>query len=194
MQRIALLGLMGSGKTTVGEPLAALLGWHFRDNDHELQARFGATAAQLTKRNGGEALHAAEAAVLLDLLAQEEPSVITAAASTVESVACRRALTERAFVVWLRADLELLIAKASKDSHRPWDDDIDAQLRAQAELRHPLFAEVADLTVDATHHEDGARIAAQIVAHIDTLAQGATPLEHAVSRRAAARAAAATDR
>src|SRR5688500_2911974 len=120
MQRIALLGLMGSGKTTVGEPLAALLGWQFRDNDHELQARFGATAAQLTKRDGGAALHAAEAAVLLDLLAQDEPSVITAAASTVESAACRRALTERAFVVWLRADLELLIAKASRDSHRPW--------------------------------------------------------------------------
>lgn len=149
-QRIALVGLMGSGKTTIGTPLAQLLGWNYRDNDRELFARFGATAAGLTARHGLDAAHAAEAAVLLDLLGEGDRAVITAAASTVESAACRRALRDQAFVVWLRADPDVLAARASIGSGRPWEHDVGAQLRAQAKRRHPLLHELADLTVDTT--------------------------------------------
>ncbi|MBA3741713.1 shikimate kinase [Sporichthya sp.] len=161
MERIALLGLMGSGKTTVGERLALRLGWTYRDNDGELLARFGASAAQLKDRNGLDALHAAEAAVLLDLLNSEERSVLTAAASTVESLTCRRVLAERAFVVWLRADARTLAARATEGSGRPWNDDVEAQLRTQVEYRYPLLEQLADLTVDTTDL-DGERVAEQI--------------------------------
>ena len=149
-QRIALVGLMGSGKTTIGTPLAQLLGWNYRDNDRELFARFGATAAGLTDRDGREAAHAAEAAVLLDLLSEVDRTVITAAASTIESADCRQALSERAFVVWLRADPDALAARASTGAGRPWEHDIAAQLREQARRRHPLLRQLADLTVDTT--------------------------------------------
>lgn len=149
-QRIALVGLMGSGKTTIGAPLAQLLGWNYRDNDRELVARFGATAAGLTARHGLDAAHAAEAAVLLDLLSEGERVVITAAASTIESDACRRALAEQAFVIFLKADPEALAARASAGSGRPWEHDVLAQLRAQAKRRHPLLQQIADLTVDTT--------------------------------------------
>lgn len=160
-QRIALVGLMGSGKTTIGAPLAQLLGWNYRDNDSELFARFGATAAGLTERHGLPAAHAAEAAVLLDLLAETERTVITAAASTIENAACRRALSEQAFVVWLRADPETLAARATPGEGRPWEDDIAGQLRAQAKRRHPLLHQLADLTVDTTRL-DAQRDAVQI--------------------------------
>jgi shikimate kinase len=162
MERIALLGLMGSGKTTVGQALARQLGWRYRDNDHELLARFGASAADLAERHGIVALHAAEAAVLLDVLGTTERSVITAAASTLERPACRRALAEKAFVVWLRAKPVTLAARATPGSGRPWEDDIELQLRRQARRRHPLLERLADLTVDTTEL-DGERIAAQIV-------------------------------
>lgn len=160
-KRIALVGLMGSGKTTIGAPLAQLLGWNYRDNDRELFARFGATAAGLTQRNGLDAAHAAEAAVLLDLLSETERTVITAAASTIESAACRRALSEQAFVVWLRADPDALAARATAGAGRPWEGDIAAQLRAQAKRRHPLLHQLADLTVDTTKL-DAQRDAVQI--------------------------------
>ncbi|HUR72998.1 MAG TPA: shikimate kinase [Sporichthya sp.] len=155
MQRIALVGLMGSGKTTVGWPLAQLLGWNYRDNDRELFARFGATAAQLADRTGLKAVHAAEAAVLLDLLAEDEHAVISAAASTIESAACRRALRERAFVVWLRAEPDTLSERATTGAGRPWEDDIGAQLRAQASRRYPFLHRLADLTVDTTRLDPG---------------------------------------
>lgn len=177
--RVVLLGLMGSGKTTIGEPLARRLGWSYRDNDHELLARFGASAAVLSQTHGLSALHAAEAAVLLDLLREHECSVITAAASTAESAACRRALAENAFVVWLHAEPETLAARATSGADRPWEDDIGAQLRAQAARRHPLLEGLADLTVDTTDL-DGERIADQIAA--------------AFSRRTAPPLVAVTDR
>lgn len=160
-QRIALVGLMGSGKTTIGAPLAQLLGWNYRDNDRELFARFGATAEGLTARHGLDAAHAAEAAVLLDLLAEGERVVITAAASTIESAACRRALRDHAFVVWLRADPEVLAARASAGAGRPWEHDVAAQLRAQAKRRHPLLHNLADLILDTTRL-DAQRDATQI--------------------------------
>jgi shikimate kinase len=178
-QRIALVGLMGSGKTTIGSPLAQLLGWHYRDNDRELFARFGATAAGLAGRDGLDAAHAAEAAVLLDLLAECDRTVITAAASTIESAACRRALSERAFVVWLRADPDTLAARATPGKGRPWEADIVAQLRAQAERRHPLLHQIADLTVDTTRL-DAQRDAVQIATEFRRRTAG--PAEAATHR------------
>lgn len=171
MQRITLVGLMGSGKTTVGERLARRLGWSYCDNDRELLARFGGTAAQLKERNGLDALHAAEAAVLLDLLTTTERSVLTAAASTVESERCRRALAEGAFVVWLRADAQALAARAGHGAGRPWDDDVEAQLRAQAERRYPLLELLADLTVDTTVL-DGDKVADHIAAAVSSRVAG----------------------
>lgn len=178
MDRIALVGLMGSGKTTTGERLARRMGWTYRDNDAELLARFGATAVQLKDRNGLDALRAAEAAVLLDLLSADERSVITAAASTAESATCRRALAERAFVVWLRTDPQTLAARAGHDENRPWNTDVEAQLREQAERRYPLLKQLADLTVDTTDL-DGEHVADQIAAAVSS---------HAVSSPAAERA------
>lgn len=149
-RRIALVGLMGSGKTTVGEALARHLDLPYHDNDHELVARFGESAAGLTARYGLDAAHAAEAAVLLDLLAGDTPAVVAAAASTIESAACRRALAEHAFVVWLRTDPQHLAARATAGAGRPWDVDVETQLRTQARRRHPLYERLADLTMDTT--------------------------------------------
>lgn len=176
-QRIALVGLMGSGKTTLGAPIAQLLGWHYRDNDRELIARFGASAGDLAASHGLDAAHAAEAAVLLELLSNTDRTVIAAAASTIESHACRRALSERAFVVWLRADPQVLAQRATPGVGRPWDDDIGAQLRAQAKRRHPLLEQIADLTTDTTRL-DAQRDAVQIATEFrrrTALPVGATP-------------------
>ena len=174
MQRITLVGLMGSGKTTVGEALGRRLGWRYRDNDLELLARFGANAAELADRNGVDALHAAESAVLLDLLNEDECSVITAAASTLERPACRRALADRAYVVWLRAKPATLAGRAAQGEARPLEKDVELQLRRQARRRHPLLERLADLTVDTTDL-DAERLADQIARAFDERAVGRRP-------------------
>jgi shikimate kinase len=140
---------MGSGKSTIGTRLAEALGQAFVDNDRSLEQRTGLTAAQLAARDGIDALHAAEAAALLAALHEPGGSVIAAAASTILDRDVRATLAREAFVVWLRADPATLAARLPQSSTRPFAGEDPARLvSSQARARDPLFAEVADVTVD----------------------------------------------
>jgi shikimate kinase len=145
-----LVGLMGSGKTAVGELLAARCGRPFIDNDRLLERRTGGAAADLAAVGGPDALHAAEREVLEEALGADEPAVVGAAASVVDDPSIGR-LLEPHLVVWLSADPAILAERVRDPGHRPFlDDDAEATLRRQAELRSPRFAAVADVIVDTT--------------------------------------------
>jgi shikimate kinase len=159
LQHVVLVGLMGSGKTTVGRLVALRLGWPLIDNDAELGRRIGMTARELTARDGLEALHRAEAETLTAMLDQSAPAVIGAAASVVESPTMRD-LLERHFVVWLDADPEVLAARAATGAHRPHLPA--AELQA---ARSALYAQISTLRVDTTHLSP-ADIADEIVARL----------------------------
>jgi shikimate kinase len=164
---IAVVGLMGSGKTTVGTRLARALGWPTVDGDAVLEQQTGDTAAELAARDGVAALHAREAEVLLDALAEGTPRVVMPAASTIDDERCRAAL-RRVFVVWLDAPPEVLAERvAHDDGHRPLGPDALAELRAQEAERAPRFAALADLTV-AAGALDADTIAAQVVRAVRT--------------------------
>jgi shikimate kinase len=148
-RHVVFVGAMGSGKTTIGTRFAAALGRPFLDNDELLAATIGVSAAALEVRDGLDALHRAEAAVLLDALAARTPSVIAAAASTIEATAVRAALRERAWVVWLRADPAALAARLPESDTRPLSRRDPATLvREQAARRDPLFAGSAAATFE----------------------------------------------
>src|SRR5687767_9702466 len=109
-RHIVVVGLMGSGKSTVGRALAEHLGLAFLDNDELLEARCGRTAAEVQDAGGRAELHRLEAEVLCEALARPQPCVVTAAASVVEDDAALARL-EHHQVVWLRASDEVLIAR-----------------------------------------------------------------------------------
>jgi shikimate kinase len=158
---------MGSGKTTIGTRVAAALGRPFVDNDVALERSRGSSASALAARDGAEALHRAEAAVLLDTLQQPDPAVITAAASTITDPDVRRALAHRAWVVWLRADAASLIARLPGSAARPFLDQDPAHLVAeQSHERDRLFADAADETVDTSRSAIDA-VVAEVVASAD---------------------------
>jgi shikimate kinase len=156
---VVLVGLMGAGKTSVATRLAAALGRDLRDSDADLQRRYGASAAEQSGRPGAGVLHAREAAVLREALAQRPPPVVAAAASVVEDPACRAALAG-AFVVWLdappsvladrfRAALAPAAGGPAADRHRPqYHPDPEAMLADQHRRRAGWFRQVADLVVD----------------------------------------------
>jgi shikimate kinase len=147
-QHVVLVGAMGTGKSTIGRPLAAALGRRFVDNDDALEARVGMSAAQLAERDGIDALHDLEATLLLEALAAPDGAVIAAAASTIERADVRAALAENAFVVLLRADPAVL-ARRLPSSTRPFEDRDPADVVAeQARTRDALFAETADVTIE----------------------------------------------
>jgi shikimate kinase len=147
---VVLVGLMGSGKSTVGGPLAARLGWPLRDSDVEIGAARGCSVRELAARLGADAMHEIEADQLLSALGDRASSVITPAASTVDRETCRRAL-RAAFTVWLDAPVDVLAARFASGPHRPdFGRPVPELLADQLARRGPFYAEVATLTVDAT--------------------------------------------
>ncbi len=153
IRHVALVGLMGAGKTSVARTLAPRLGWPQVDNDATLARRTGDTARELEHEVGVERLHALEADQLLGALSAPERSVLGAAASTIEDARCREALSApEVFVAWLRAPVSVLADRARRGRHRPelGAADLDVLLERQAKVRDPLFESVANLVVDAS--------------------------------------------
>lgn len=138
---------MGVGKTSVGRLLAERLGRPLLDSDADLAAR-GETGRELADRKGISALHVVEAQHLLGALASDEPAVIAAAASVVDSESCLSALRSPA-VVWLRVDPQTAVERMQHSAHRR-DLGTDAQetVRELTERRQARYEEVADLVID----------------------------------------------
>ena len=149
-RHIVVVGLMGSGKTTLGRSVAQRLGRPFVDSDAAIEAAGGRTAREIADTDGIDALHRLEADGLIRALSAEMPSVVAAAASTIDAPECRRRLGgPDVGVVWLRGSPEALASRASAGGHRPLLEDHAVKvLAAQAAHREPFFTEVADIIVD----------------------------------------------
>lgn len=148
-QHVVLVGLMGTGKTTVGRALAERLHRQLFDSDLLIEARTGRTVRQIFQDEGEPAFRALETEVLIEALAETTPSVIAAAGGVVLSEQNRRALkAAQAKVVWLRAEPDGLIDRVRGGGHRPaLDDDPAGTLRRMHQTREPLYREVADMIV-----------------------------------------------
>lgn len=146
---MVVIGLMGVGKTTVGQVLADRLGRALVDSDQRIEALTGRTAKQILADDGVAQLRSHEAAALFDALAGCEPLVIAAAGGVVLAGEHRRRLIEAdAHVVWLDADPSDLTRRAAGHPHRPWlDHDPAGTLQRMRDEREALYREVADQVV-----------------------------------------------
>jgi len=149
--RLILLGMMGSGKSSVGRALSGRTGWRFVDNDELVQAATGRTARQLLTEQGEGAMRAAESAALRTGLALPIPVIVATAAGTILDSEHRGELRTAGFVVWLNAPAEALAARAVGATHRPWlDDDPVAWFRRTLAERRAWYDEVSDLEIDTS--------------------------------------------
>jgi len=151
-RHLVLVGLMGSGKTTVGRVIAARLGRPLYDTDALIEAREGRTVREIWLDAGEEAFREIETQVLADSLAADDKTVIAAAGGVVLRSQNRAALRNSgARVVWLRADPSVLAERVKGGPHRPLlDDDPEGALQRMYDEREELYREVADaiVTVD----------------------------------------------
>ena len=146
---IALVGMPGSGKSTVGRHLARQIGWRFADSDVEIERELGESIRSYFEKAGEDSFRSLETSVLASLL--ERPSLVLATGGgAVLREANRKLLSERANVVYLRATPEDLARRLRHDTHRPLLQGGDP-LRKLRELflaRDPLYREVANFTID----------------------------------------------
>ena len=149
---VVLVGMMGSGKTTVGRSVASRLGVDFVDTDDLVEARAGKSVRDIFASDGEAAFRTLESQVLAESLKSPVDVVVAAAGGTVLSESNRAALREHAdVVVWLDADVSALGERASRGAHRPLlDGDVEDRLMALDGERRVLYQSVADVRLDTT--------------------------------------------
>jgi shikimate kinase len=163
--RILLIGMMGSGKTTIGHELAARTGWRYVDNDELVRSQVGREPAEIRATDGEDVLHLAEADALDAALGLEPPVVVGVAAAIVLDPAAREALREGGHVVWLRARPETLLARIGSGAGRRDEATDLAWLRHRARERALLYADVASQIADVDDTDPG-KVADEILAAV----------------------------
>lgn len=149
---IALVGLMGAGKSTVGRRLAEKLGRDFFDSDHEIEKAAGLTISDIFAKHGEADFRRGEKQVIRRLL-EREPHVLATGGGAYLDPETREMLREHAITVWLNADLETLWRRVQKRDTRPLLKRPDARdhLAHLVMEREPYYSQ-ADLVV---HSKDG---------------------------------------
>ena len=145
---IILMGMMGSGKTSVGRALAERTGWRYIDNDELVRAVTGRAPEEIDATDGDARLHQAEAEALRHALTMPAPLVVGAAAWVVVDPASAALLRTQPTVVYLRAQPETLRARIGEGSGRRSDATDLAWLRARMAERDAIYRETATLTVE----------------------------------------------
>lgn len=147
---VVLMGLMGSGKSTVGRLLAEALGRPLVDVDDVIHERTGLTVAELWARGGEVAYRPLERDVAVHVLTVEGPDVLALPGGGIDDDLVRTALaTGDVFAVWLRVDPDVLAERVGRSDHRPLlGDDPGPVLRRQAAARSAALEAAADLVVD----------------------------------------------
>jgi shikimate kinase len=146
---IFLVGMMGSGKTTLGRALAQRLRLRFVDTDRVMVDRTGVPITTIFEIEGEEAFRRREAAVLAEV-AEGDAQVVATGGGAVLAAENRDVMRRRGTVIYLRAQVESLWERTRHDTSRPLlaTPDPRGTLAALLEKRDPLYREAAHLIVD----------------------------------------------
>jgi shikimate kinase len=150
-KHLILIGLMGAGKTTVGERCAKKLDRPFVDTDEIIEAVAGLTISEIFEAEGEAGFRARELQAVIDACAAPVPSVIACGGGAVLDPGNRSRLRAAGFVVWLRAAAEVLAERVADEApERPLlaKHGAAATLERLAAVREPSYEAVAGATVD----------------------------------------------
>lgn len=146
---IFLIGPMGAGKSTIGKLLAKTLGRDFVDSDREIERRTGVSIPMIFEYEGEAGFRRREAEMLAQLSARDGIILATGGGAVLKPEN-RDLLRRRGFVAYLKCSVEKQLERTHRDSHRPLLNTADPRQRLEDLFleREPLYAEIADVTVD----------------------------------------------
>jgi len=169
---VALVGMMGAGKTSIGKRLAVRLDVPFADADHEIEAAADMTVAEIFSKYGEPEFRRLERSVICRLL-HDRPYILATGGGAYMDETTRAAMKEAAFTIWLKAPIDILLGRVRKrqehDQSRPLlnNGDIRATLEKLSAVREPVYA-LADMVLESGDEAHGVlvdKIVAGLTAH-----------------------------
>lgn len=178
-----LVGMMGSGKTSVGRVVAGALGWDFEDLDEAVSREAGSSIAEIWDREGEAGFRAREAAVLESLASSERPMVVACGGGVVTQRACLELLEGSGRCVYLKASPRVLAnrlwrrarVEPAELSGRPLlkgvsnESELERRLAELLEAREELYRKAAavEIDVDGLTTEEVAAEVVKRLRHLD---------------------------
>ena len=161
---IALVGLMGVGKSSIGRRLAAVLDLPFHDADDEIEKAAGRSIPEIFAELGEAEFRDGERRVIARLL-DEPPHVLATGGGAFVNPQTRALIKEKAISVWLKADVDVLVRRVGRKDNRPLlkGKDPKTVLERLAHERYPAYAQ-ADLAIETTEGPHQAAVDAVIAA------------------------------
>ncbi|MDY7576875.1 bifunctional shikimate kinase/3-dehydroquinate synthase AroKB [Herbaspirillum sp. RTI4] len=146
---IFLVGLMGTGKTTIGRALARKLNKRFIDTDHEIEARTGASIPVIFEIEGEASFRRREAEIIRELSAEHD-IVLATGGGAILLPENRAYLKSRGTVIYLRASINQILQRTSRDQSRPLLQTADPRKKLEelSREREPYYREVADVVIE----------------------------------------------
>jgi shikimate kinase len=165
---VFLIGMMGSGKTTVGRLLAQQLDYHFFDTDVLIEQIAGKTINEIFADSGEDSFRQLEAQVLSELSARKNLAIATGGGIVLQRM--NWSYLHHGLVVWLDAPVDVLLARLENDTTRPLlQNPNPAQvLQRLLDERRSLYAE-ADLRIHINASDTPEAIALRVIAQIPTV-------------------------
>ena len=149
INNIYLVGLMGSGKTTVGKLTAKKLVQSFLDSDHLIEERSGVRVPLIFEYEGEEGFRKREKKVLEELVTMNNIILATGGGIILEE-SNQKLLVKNGLVIYLKADYDLLASRLQSDLTRPLLQgvDIKEKLKKLLEERDPIYRSIADCVIE----------------------------------------------
>ena len=166
---IVLIGLMGSGKSSVGKRLAAALDLSFKDADTEIEVAANMTVSEIFEAHGEEAFRSGEQRVIARLLS-EGPQVLATGGGAWINEITRQEVDSHGVSIWLDADLDVLLERVGRRSNRPLLQRGDPRKIMQNLLneRNPFYqqSDIRIISRDVPHETVVEEIAQAVLSHL----------------------------
>ena len=147
---VFLVGMPGSGKSTIGKALAKALNRSFIDLDQAIEERCGVAIPVIFEIEGEAGFRKRESKVLQEVADDQSNAVVSTGGGTILAQQNREIMRQRGVVIYLKATLDELLRRTSRDRHRPLlnTDDPKARLQALFDERGALYEAMADVIIE----------------------------------------------
>ncbi len=148
---IAIIGLMGVGKTTLGAKLADKLGYYFVDSDREIEDCEKKSIAEIFKKNGEKYFREIERKKIREIVLRDENIVLSLGGGAFIDNETRQLLLEKSFVIWLKAPIDVILHRIGNKNNRPLLVGVNRRevLQDLEKKRYPIY-QLADLEIDSS--------------------------------------------